>query len=83
MNIKIFNLGDEDNYTETNNINMNIYNNTNEDIKYERLIFQFYNINNQNNKKEKGNKYLNDIPFLIEDFFEIQKTSKFSIFEEQ
>jgi hypothetical protein len=82
MNIKIFNVGDEDNYTETNNINMNIYNNSNEDIKYERLIFQFYNINNQNNKKEKVSKYLNDIPFLIEDYFEIQKMAKFSIFDE-
>ena len=43
------------------------------------MVFQFYNINN---KKEKGNKYLNDIPFLIEDFFEIQKMAKFSIFDE-
>ncbi len=82
MNIKIFNLGDEDNYIETNHINMNIYNNIDEEIKYERLIFQFYNIKNNNNKKNELNKYLNDVPFLVEDFFEIQKMTKFSIFDE-
>ena len=83
LNFKIFNLGEENYFNETNDVNMNIIYKNNGDIKYERKIFQYYNINNQNNKKEKGNKYLNDIPFLIEDFFEIQKTSKFSIFEEQ
>ena len=82
FNVKVFNLGDENNYNETNNINMNVFNSTNGDIKYERLMFQFYNINKQNNKKEKGNKYLNDIPFLIEDFFEVQKMTKFSIFDQ-
>ena len=81
LNIKVFNLGDQSNYIETNNINMNIYNNINGNIKYERLLFQFYNISKQINKKEKGTKYLNDIPFLVEDFFEIQKSAKFSIFD--
>ena len=83
LNFKIFNLGEENYFNETNDINVNIIYKNNGDIKYERKIFQYYNINNQNNKKERGNKYLNDIPFLIEDFFEIQKTSKFSIFDEQ
>ena len=83
LNFKIFNLSEENYFNETNDVNMNIIYKNNGDIKYERKIFQYYNLNNQNNKKEKGNKYLNDIPFLIEDFFEIQKTSKFSIFEEQ
>ena len=82
LTIKIFNLNSEYKYNETNNINMNIFHNSIGDIKYERKIFQFYNIYEQNNKKEKGNKYLNDIPFLIEDYFEIQKSTKFSIFDE-
>jgi len=82
LNIKVFNSNNENNYHETNNINMNIFHNSIGDIKYERKIFQFYNIYEQSNKNEKGNKYLNDIPFLIEDFFEIQKSSKFSIFDE-
>jgi len=80
LNIKIFNLGDEKNYIETNDINMHISNNTNGKETYERILFQFYNINKQINKKEKGNKYLNDIPFLFEDFFEIQKSTNFTIF---
>ena len=80
--IKVFNLNSEHKYNETNNINMNIFHNINGDIKYERQIFQFYNIFEQNNYKEKGTKYLNDIPFLIEDYFEIQKSTKFSIFDE-
>ena len=82
LNIKVFNSNNENNYHETNNINMNIFHNSIGDIKYERKIFQFYNIYEQSNKNEKGNKYLNDIPFLIEDFFEIQKSAKFSIFDE-
>ena len=78
LNLKFFNLNEENKYNESTNINMNIINNKG-NLKYERKLFQFYNINN---KKEKGNKYLNDIPFLIEDFFEIQKMAKFSIFDE-
>ncbi len=61
---------------------MNISYKKNGDIKYQRIIFQYYNLNSQNIRKEKGNKYLNDIPFLIEDFFEIQKLAKYSIFDE-
>ena len=78
LNLKFINLNEESNYNETTDINMNIFNN-NGNLKYERKLFQFYNINN---KTEKGNKFLNDIPFLIEDFFEIQKMAKFSIFDE-
>ena len=81
MNIKIFNLGEEKNYIETNDINMHISNNENGKETYERILFQFYNINKQINKKERGSKYLNDIPFLVEDFFEIQKSANFSIFD--
>ena len=82
LNFKIFNLDEENNYNESNNINMNISYKKNGDIKYQRIIFQYYNLNSQNIRKEKGNKYLNDIPFLIEDFFEIQKLAKYSIFDE-
>ena len=82
LNFKIFNLGEEYYYNETNNVNLNISYKSNGDIKFKRIIFQYYNLIDQNSKKEKENKYLNDIPFLIEDFFEIQKISKFSIFEE-
>ena len=82
LNFKIFNLDEENNYNESNNINMNINYKKNVDIKYQRIIFQYYNLNSQNIRKEKGNKYLNDIPFLIEDFFEIQKLAKYSIFDE-
>lgn len=81
MNIKIFNLGEEKNYIETNDINMNVSNNGNGKETYERILFQFYNINKQINKKEKGSKYLSDIPFLVEDFFEIQKSANFTIFD--
>ena len=81
LNIKIFNLGEEKNYIETNNINMHISNNEDGKETYERILFQFYNINKQINKKERGSKYLNDIPFLVEDFFEIQKSADFSIFD--
>jgi hypothetical protein len=82
INFKIFNFGDKSNYIEKNDININIYKNINEDIKYNRIIFQYYNINNEVNYKKKLNKYLNDIPYLIEDYFEIQKLGKFSIFDE-
>ena len=82
FNFKIFNLGEEHYYNEYNNINMNIINTNNGNIKYERIMFQFYNLNSPIAKKEKSNKYLNDIPFLVEDFFEIQKSAKFSIFDE-
>lgn len=81
LNIKIFNLGQEKNYIETNDINMHITSNENGKEIYERILFQFYNINKQINKKERGSKYVNDIPFLIEDFFEIQKSANFSIFD--
>ena len=81
LNVKIFNLGEEKNYIETNDINMHISNNENGKETYERILFQFYNINKQINKKERGSKYLNDIPFLVEDFFEIQKSANFSIFD--
>ena len=39
-------------------------------------------INNEIIGKKKLSKYLIDIPYLIEDFFEIQKMTKFSIFED-
>ena len=82
INFKIFNFGDKSNYIEKNDININIYKNNNEDIKYNRIIFQYYNINNEINDKKKLNKYLNDIPYLIEDYFDIQKMTKFSIFDD-
>ena len=82
LNFKVFNLNEKNYYNESNNINMSINYNNNGDIKYERILFQFYNLKNQNNKKDNSNKYLYDIPFLIEDFFEIQKMGKFSIFDE-
>ena len=82
MNIKIFNFGDKSNYIEKNDININIYKNINDDIKYNRIIFQFYNVNNENNDKKQLSKYLCDIPYLIEDFYEIQKMAKFSIFDD-
>ena len=82
INFKIFNFGEKTNYIERNDINIKIYKNFNEDIKYNRILFQFYNVNKENNDKKQINKYLNDIPYLIEDFFEIQKMTKFSIFED-
>ena len=81
INLKIFNFGDKNNYIENNDINIKVFKN-NENIKYNRIIFQFYNINNEIIGKKKLSKYLIDIPYLIEDFFEIQKMTKFSIFED-
>ena len=81
INFKIFNFGDENNYIEKDDINIKVFKN-NENIKYNRIIFQFYNINNEIIGKKKLSKYLIDIPYLIEDFFEIQKMTKFSIFED-
>ena len=82
INFKIFNFGDKNNYVEKNDININIIKNNNEDIKYNRIIFQFYNINDKIIEKRKINKFINDIPYLIEDYFEIQKYAKFTIFED-
>ena len=79
--MKIFNFGDKNNYIENNDINIKVFKN-NENIKYNRIIFQFYNVNNEIISKKTLNKYLIDIPYLIEDFFEIQKMTKFSIFED-
>ena len=45
-------------------------------------MFQFYNINDKIIEKRKINKFINDIPYLIEDYFEIQKYAKFTIFED-
>ena len=81
INLKIFNFGDKNNYIENNDINIKIFKN-NENIKYNRIIFQFYNVNNEIISKKTLIKYLIDIPYLIEDFFEIQKMTKFSIFED-
>ena len=81
INLKIFNFGDKNNYIENNDINIKVFKN-NENIKYNRIIFQFYNVNNEIIGKKKLSKYLIDIPYLIEDFFEIQKMTKFSIFED-
>ena len=82
ISFKIFNFGDKNNYIEKNDININIIKNNNENAKYNRILFQFYNVNNEINDKKKLIKYLNDIPYLIEDYFEIQKLGKFSIFDE-
>ena len=82
ISFKIFNFGDKNNYIEKSDININIFKNINENIKYNRIIFQFYNINGEINDKKKILKYLNDIPYLIEDYFEIQKLGKFSIFDD-
>ena len=82
ISFKIFNFGDKNNYIEKNDININIFKSINDNMKYNRLLFQFYNVNNEINDKKKCNKYLNDIPYLIEDFFEIQKMAEFSIFDD-
>jgi hypothetical protein len=82
ISFKIFHFGDKNNYIEKSDININIFKNINENIKYNRIIFQFYNINGEINDKKKILKYLNDIPYLIEDYFEIQKLGKFSIFDD-
>ena len=81
INFKIFNFGKKHNYIEKNDININIFKN-NENIIYNRILFQFYNVNNEKNDKKKYIKYLNDIPYLVEDFFEIQKSAKFTIFDD-
>ena len=81
INFKIFNFGNKHNYIEKNDININIFKN-NENIIYNRILFQFYNVNSEINDKKKYIKYLNDIPYLVEDFFEIQKSAKFSIFDD-
>ena len=82
INFKVFNFGNKHNYIEKNDININIFKNINENILYNRILFQFYNVNSEINDKKKYIKYLNDIPYLIEDFFEIQKSGKFSIFDD-
>ena len=81
INFKIFNFGNKHNYIDKNDININIFKN-NENIIYNRILFQFYNVNSEINDKKKYIKYLNDIPYLVEDFFEIQKSAKFSIFDD-
>ena len=81
ISFKIFNFGDKTNYIEKSDININIFKNINENIKYNRILFQFYNVNSEINDKKNLIKYLNDIPYLIEDFYEIQKLGKFSIFD--
>ena len=82
INFKIFNFGSKKNYIEKNDININIFKNFNENLKYNRILFQFYNVNDEIKDKKKLNIYLNDIPYLIEDYFEIQKSAKFSIFDD-
>ena len=70
FNIKVFYFGNKKNNIENNSSNK----------KYKREVIQFYDIDS--NIKNKNSDYLNDVPLLIEDFFEMQKSTKFTIFGE-